>query len=159
MLVEKSELWVYKAAKPDDKKVKLDPCESISELCSVLRHHSVIVFYCTYPRPPKLVVSYMHKLKRFFFRIFLFMYVIPHCFICRPSDSTVSVDAEIEPRTVATLALTGRRSNHWARPHPQTRLDLFYCTNMLAKTWLLVYFSFHQFLTNNFCMRLFISFF
>ncbi len=32
LLVEKSELWVYKAAKPDDKKVKMDPCESISEL-------------------------------------------------------------------------------------------------------------------------------
>ncbi len=29
-----------------------------------------------------------------------------------PSDSTVSEDAEIEPRTVATLKLTARRSNH-----------------------------------------------
>jgi hypothetical protein len=27
-------------------------------------------------------------------------------FICRPSDSTVSEDAGIEPRTVATLTLT-----------------------------------------------------
>ncbi len=34
------------------------------------------------------------------------MYVIQHCFICRPSDFTVSEDAGIEPRTVATLALT-----------------------------------------------------
>jgi hypothetical protein len=25
------------------------------------------------------------------------MYVIQHCFICRPSDSTVSEDAGIEP--------------------------------------------------------------
>jgi hypothetical protein len=33
------------------------------------------------------------------------MYFIQHCFICRPSDSTVSEDAGIEPRTVATLAL------------------------------------------------------
>ncbi len=33
------------------------------------------------------------------------MYYIQHCFICRPSDSTVSEDAEIEPRTVATSAL------------------------------------------------------
>ncbi len=32
-----------------------------------------------------------------------------HCFICRPSDSTVSEDAGIEPRAVATLALTVRR--------------------------------------------------
>jgi hypothetical protein len=31
---------------------------------------------------------------------------IQHCFICRPSDSTVSEDAGIETRTVATLALT-----------------------------------------------------
>ncbi len=36
------------------------------------------------------------------------MYVLQHCFICRPSDSTVSEDAGIEPRTVATLALTAK---------------------------------------------------
>jgi hypothetical protein len=52
------------------------------------------------------------------FLVFLLMYVIQHCFICRPSDSTVSEDAGIEPRTVATLALTARRSNHLARSHP-----------------------------------------
>jgi hypothetical protein len=33
------------------------------------------------------------------------MYCIQHCLICRPSDSTVSEDAWIEPRTVATLQL------------------------------------------------------
>ncbi len=33
------------------------------------------------------------------------MNVIQRCFICHPSDSTVSEDAGIEPRTVATLAL------------------------------------------------------
>ncbi len=44
----------------------------------------------------------------------LFMYDIQQCFICRPSDSTVSEDAEIEPTTVATTALTVRRSNHSA---------------------------------------------
>ena len=38
--------------------------------------------------------------------IFLFMYDIQHCFICRPSDSTVSEDARIVPRTVATTALS-----------------------------------------------------
>ncbi len=32
-------------------------------------------------------------------------------------DSTVSEDAGVEPRTVATLALTARRSNHLARSH------------------------------------------
>ncbi len=43
---------------------------------------------------------------------YLFPYNIQHCFICRPSDSTVPTDAGIEPRTVATGALTARRSNH-----------------------------------------------
>jgi hypothetical protein len=47
------------------------------------------------------------------------MYDIQHCFICRPSDSTVSEDAGLEPRTVATTALAVGRSNHLARSHPQ----------------------------------------
>jgi len=46
-----------------------------------------------------------------------FMYFIQQCFICRPSDSTVSEDTEIELRTVATLALTVWRSNNSARSH------------------------------------------
>jgi hypothetical protein len=46
------------------------------------------------------------------------MYVIQHCFMCRPSDSFVSEDARVELRTVAALALTARRSNHLARSHP-----------------------------------------
>ncbi len=46
------------------------------------------------------------------------MYFIQQCFICRPSDSTVSEDAGIEPRTAATLALTDRHSDHSARSHP-----------------------------------------
>jgi hypothetical protein len=41
-----------------------------------------------------------------------FSYCIQHCFICRPSDSTVPTNAGIEPRTVATGTLTVRRSNH-----------------------------------------------
>jgi hypothetical protein len=53
----------------------------------------------------------------FFIYIFFFMYNIQHCFICRPSDSTVSEDAGIEPRTVATTALAVRRSNYSARSH------------------------------------------
>jgi hypothetical protein len=47
------------------------------------------------------------------------MYFIQHCFICRPSDSTVSEDAGIEPRSVATSALAVRRSSLWAISHPQ----------------------------------------
>ncbi len=47
------------------------------------------------------------------------MYVIHHCLFCRPSDSTVAVSQEtgIEPRTVATSALTARRSNPSAGSH------------------------------------------
>jgi hypothetical protein len=50
---------------------------------------------------------------------FFSMYYIQHCFICRPSVSTVSEDAEVEPRTVAISALEVRRSNHY-------RLDLIH---------------------------------
>ncbi len=50
--------------------------------------------------------------------VLVFYYSIQHCFICRASDSPVSEDAGIESRTVATLALTARRSNHSARSHP-----------------------------------------
>ncbi len=60
----------------------------------------------------------------FFLDFFFFMYDIQHCFICRPSDSSVSEDAGIESRTVATIALAVRRSNHSARSHPPTQLDL-----------------------------------
>jgi hypothetical protein len=53
--------------------------------------------------------------KYFFFKYFLggfflfFPYNIQHCFIFRPSDSTVPPDAGIEPRTVATGALAVRK--------------------------------------------------
>ncbi len=53
------------------------------------------------------------------FGIFSCMYYIHHCFICRPSDTTVSVDAGIEPRTFATSALAVRRSSHLATSHPR----------------------------------------
>jgi len=46
--------------------------------------------------------------QQFFKRDFFLMYVIQHCFICRPSDSNVSEDAGIEPRTVANSALAVR---------------------------------------------------
>ncbi len=56
--------------------------------------------------------------------IFFFFYCIQHCFICRPSDFTVSEYAGIEPRTVATSALTVRRFNHTARFHPHVENQL-----------------------------------
>ncbi len=57
----------------------------------------------------------------FFFLCTLFNTV---CFICRLSDSTVSVDAGIEPRTVATSALTARHPNLSARSHQQSPLKV-----------------------------------
>ncbi len=73
-----------------------------------------------------LVQAYLLINFFFFFKYFLgdffifFSYYIQHCFICRPSDSTVPTDAGIEPRTVATGALAIRRSNHSARSHPHS---------------------------------------
>jgi hypothetical protein len=61
------------------------------------------------------------------------MYFIQHCFICRPSDATVSEDAEIDPGLLLLLqwksdALTTgldlihkARSIHKASSHPQAR--------------------------------------
>ncbi len=46
------------------------------------------------------------------FGFFFSLYCFQHCFICRPSDSTVSEDTGIEPRTVAPSALAVRRSNN-----------------------------------------------
>jgi hypothetical protein len=68
------------------------------------------------------------------------IYYIQHRFVCRPSDSTVSEDAGIETRTVATSALAVRRSNHSARSHPHSarsrpfcRFICRWCTNNLFK--------------------------
>jgi hypothetical protein len=44
--------------------------------------------------------------------LWICIYFIQHCFIRRPSDSTVPEDAGNEPRTGATLLLVVRRSNH-----------------------------------------------
>ncbi len=52
------------------------------------------------------------------------MYIIQHCFIFLSSDSTVSEDTGIEPRTVATLALTARRCKPSARSHPKISASL-----------------------------------
>jgi hypothetical protein len=63
-----------------------------------------------YPPPS----PYSHRVFFFIsgnFCLLFFQYFIQHCFICRPSDSTV------EPRTVATSVLTARCSNHSDRSH------------------------------------------
>ncbi len=41
-----------------------------------------------------------------------------------PSDSSVSEDAGVEPMTVATLALTVRRSSDSARSHPSVKASM-----------------------------------
>jgi hypothetical protein len=67
------------------------------------------------------------------------MYFVQHCFICRPSDSTVSEDVGIEPRTVATV----RRSSHSATSHliyiyHFYQYRLFICINTLWSKHLLL---------------------
>jgi hypothetical protein len=69
-----------------------------------------------------------------------FMYDIQHCFICRPSDSTVSEDAEIEPRTVATI-------RHWLSDALITRLDLVQIIRQQES--LALYKSAHTFIKTN----------
>ncbi len=56
-----------------------------------------------------------------FFGCSLVMYVIQHWSIWRPQIPLVSDDAGMESRTVTTLALTARRSNHSARFHRQKK--------------------------------------
>jgi hypothetical protein len=53
---------------------------------------------------------HIHKRGIFLVSFFLSTCIIQHCLICCPSDSTASEDAGTETRTVATLALTARRS-------------------------------------------------
>ncbi len=64
----------------------------------------------------------------------LSQYFIQHCFICRPSASTVSENAGIQPRTVATTALAVRRSNYSAIYYPQTRQYLIHKLGYISST-------------------------
>jgi hypothetical protein len=48
-----------------------------------------------------------------------FNVLIQHCFIFCPSDSTMSEDAGIEPKTIVTSALAFRSSIYSARSHLQ----------------------------------------
>jgi hypothetical protein len=49
---------------------------------------------------------------------FFSLYCIQHCFICRPSDSTVSEDARSNPGLL--------RSRHWQSDALTTRPDLIH---------------------------------
>ncbi len=71
---------------------------------------------------PSLTILWTYKLRNALIFLNFFFYVrygIQHCFICRPSDSTMSEDAGIEPKSVATSALAVRTANHY-RSHPRT---------------------------------------
>ncbi len=65
-----------------------------------------------------LAINAKAKSAKIFIYSFL-QYFIELCFICRPSDSTVSEDAGVEPRTVATKAMAIRCFYH-------TRLELIH---------------------------------
>ncbi len=69
--------------------------------------HRVVFFIPEHEQKRSLgfLIKYLIFIKGGFFH-----YFIHHCFICHPSEPTVSVDAGIEPPTVATTALAVRRS-------------------------------------------------
>jgi hypothetical protein len=86
-------LWLYCA--PAEQPVLYT---NIIILLTILCHFRIVaLYYCKFVR---------NKIFFRFFYIFLyfFSYYIQHCFICRPTDSTVPTDAGIEPGTVATGA-------------------------------------------------------
>jgi hypothetical protein len=57
-------------------------------------------------KPQAKLEIYFKKTGIFYF---ISMYYIQHCFICRPTDFTVSEDAGIEPRTVATFDIGSQK--------------------------------------------------
>jgi hypothetical protein len=85
------------------------------------------------------IKEFWTKVNRRIFRIFK-TYFVQHCFICR-LDFTVSEDAGIKPRTVASLVLAVRHSNQSTSSHPplglistNTRLDLIHTRLCLIHT-------------------------
>jgi hypothetical protein len=97
-----------------------DPSIKVSNICHcqlfLICHCQLFQFAtASFFNLPLLAFSICHcQLYICFFDFLNFIY----CFICHPSDLTLSKDAMIEPRTVATEALAARRSNHSvARSH------------------------------------------
>jgi hypothetical protein len=76
-------------------------------------------FYQTVTKVLKRTQQAIHKQEDY--KDFSYIYSIQHCFICCPSDSTVSVDAGIETRTVVTYELAVRPVYHSAKAHSNTK--------------------------------------
>ncbi len=103
-------------------------CYSILE-CPEWPEHSmcrIYIYLLTYVNIDTYIHTYIHIDIYFFSGWFykIFKYLTQHCFICRPSDSTVPEDAGIEPRTVATLALALTLYNLSARSH-RDEIDIY----------------------------------
>jgi hypothetical protein len=67
----------------------------------------------------------------FVFKGVFYKYCIQYCFICCALDSTVSEDAGIEPRSVATMALAFKRSNN---PTLYTYVFTFHSTKISPRS-------------------------
>ncbi len=75
-------------------------------------------------RRPDLISQLIFFKKEMFWFFILSPIFIQHCFVSRLSDSTVSEDAGIELRTVASWVLTVRCSNQSTRSHKQLLLSI-----------------------------------
>ena len=84
----------------------------------------------------------------------LLWHFFQHCFICRPSDSSASEHAGIEPRTVEILALSIIRSNHSDRSHLQAKARgrTEFLDEIQTKVWRVFLLAIHSHLYN-FVMR------
>ncbi len=77
------------ASQPISQSISQSVSQSVSKSVnqSISQPSAICLFFC----PP--VGIFVLKALEGFFGVFLSMYVIQHCFVCRPSDSTVSEDA------------------------------------------------------------------
>jgi hypothetical protein len=57
-----------------------------------------------------IFLLYLKLFRAWFFLMYITIFIIQHCFICSPSDSSVLEDARIDQSTIATSALAVRCS-------------------------------------------------
>jgi hypothetical protein len=58
-----------------------------------------------YHSDPKIIFNFFLNIFLGDFLFFFFLYNVQHCFICRPSDSTVPTDAGIETQDRCNLCI------------------------------------------------------